>query len=247
MYFDNKVVVPTDIHTQRVASYYTTVAKRLDGSSRHLVRKYRPPRRPHCIRRVPSDPQKGHSSHSTPPPFYAHVYCGHGHPSQLLLSSCSTLLWLLPVSPDWAALEVLLLGGQWSQVVAHSQSTHESSSPCWQTDTRCLQQSFRIRDCLPAAIDIAVGTTTFYCHCHTRRFYWSSSWRIFRSRAAIVAETIRASPTQTRGLVLIGTFSPVVWSSLLRGDSHGQTMAQWIMSMTWLWRQVRAGQRAASV
>jgi len=29
---------------------------------------------------------KGHSSH--PPLFSAHVYCGHGHPSQLLLSSC---------------------------------------------------------------------------------------------------------------------------------------------------------------
>ena len=25
---------------------------------------------------------------AAPPPFYAHVYCGHGRPSQLLLSSC---------------------------------------------------------------------------------------------------------------------------------------------------------------
>jgi len=29
-------------------------------------------------------PRKGHST----PPFSAHVYCGHGRPSQLLLSSC---------------------------------------------------------------------------------------------------------------------------------------------------------------
>jgi len=27
-----------------------------------------------------------------PPSFAAHVYCGHGRPSQLLLSSCTTLL-----------------------------------------------------------------------------------------------------------------------------------------------------------
>ena len=40
--------------------------------------------RPHCIRRGPSCPRKGHSS----PPLLAHVYCGHGRPSQLLLSSC---------------------------------------------------------------------------------------------------------------------------------------------------------------
>jgi len=38
MHFDNKVVVRTDIPTQRVASY-TIVAKRLDGRRRHLVRK----------------------------------------------------------------------------------------------------------------------------------------------------------------------------------------------------------------
>jgi len=44
----------------------------------------RPRHRPHCITRGPSCPQKGHCS----PPFFAHVYCGHGRPSQLLLSSC---------------------------------------------------------------------------------------------------------------------------------------------------------------
>jgi len=32
----------------------------------------------------PPPPQKGHSS----PVFLAHVYCGHGRPSQLMLSSC---------------------------------------------------------------------------------------------------------------------------------------------------------------
>jgi len=63
MHFDNKVVVRTDIPMQRVASY-TIVAKWLDEWRRHLVQKYRPPRRPHCIRRVPSAPRKGHS---TPP------------------------------------------------------------------------------------------------------------------------------------------------------------------------------------
>ena len=45
----------------------------------------RPRPRSHCIRRGPSCPRKGHSS---PPLFSAHVYCGHGRPSQLLLSSC---------------------------------------------------------------------------------------------------------------------------------------------------------------
>ena len=38
----------------------------------------------HCIRRGPSYPRKGHSTSL----FSAHVYCGHGRPSQLLLSSC---------------------------------------------------------------------------------------------------------------------------------------------------------------
>ena len=40
--------------------------------------------RPHCIRRGPSSARTGHSS----PPLSAHVYCGHGRPSQLLLSCC---------------------------------------------------------------------------------------------------------------------------------------------------------------
>jgi len=37
--------------------------------------------KPHCIRRGPSCPRKGH--------VFAHVICGHGRPSQLLLSSCT--------------------------------------------------------------------------------------------------------------------------------------------------------------
>ena len=45
----------------------------------------RPRLRPHCIRRGPSSRERG----TAPPPlFLAHVYCGHGRPSQLLLSSC---------------------------------------------------------------------------------------------------------------------------------------------------------------
>jgi len=42
--------------------------------------------RPHCVRRGPSCPQRG----TTAPLFSSHVYCGHGRPSQLLLSSCIT-------------------------------------------------------------------------------------------------------------------------------------------------------------
>ena len=44
--------------------------------------KPRPRRR--YVRRGRSSPLKGHSSQ-----FSAHVYCGHGRPSQLLLSSCT--------------------------------------------------------------------------------------------------------------------------------------------------------------
>jgi len=48
----------------------------------------RPWPRPHCIRRGPSSSAKG-AQH---PLFSAHVYCGHGRPSQPLLSSCSAIL-----------------------------------------------------------------------------------------------------------------------------------------------------------
>jgi len=41
--------------------------------------------RPDCVRRGPSPPsRKGYSS----PLSSVHVYCGHGRPSQLLLSTC---------------------------------------------------------------------------------------------------------------------------------------------------------------
>jgi len=44
----------------------------------------RPRPRPHCIRRGPSSREKSTAA----PLFSAHVYCGHGRPFQLLLSSC---------------------------------------------------------------------------------------------------------------------------------------------------------------
>ena len=46
----------------------------------------RPRPRPHCVRRGPSFPcERGTAA---PPPLFIHVYCGHGRPSQILLSSC---------------------------------------------------------------------------------------------------------------------------------------------------------------
>jgi len=47
--------------------------------------------RPHCIRRDPSFPRKGQAH--IPPVFSAHVYCGHGRQSQLLLRSCLKSWW----------------------------------------------------------------------------------------------------------------------------------------------------------
>ena len=61
------------------------VAKRMDEDATWYGG--RPRHRPHCSRRGPSSARNGHSS--PPPIFSAHVYCGHGHPSQLLLSSCT--------------------------------------------------------------------------------------------------------------------------------------------------------------
>ena len=45
----------------------------------------RPRPRPHCTRRGPSSRERGTAA----PLFSARVYCGHGRPSQLLLSSCT--------------------------------------------------------------------------------------------------------------------------------------------------------------
>jgi len=47
----------------------------------------RPRPRPHCTRRGPSSRKRGTAA----PLFLAHVYCGYGRPSQLLLSSCFIL------------------------------------------------------------------------------------------------------------------------------------------------------------
>jgi len=44
----------------------------------------RPWPRPHCTRRGPSSRKRGTAA----PLFSAHVYCDHGRPSHLLLSSC---------------------------------------------------------------------------------------------------------------------------------------------------------------
>jgi len=46
----------------------------------------RPRPRPHCIRRGRSSPPRERGTAA--PLISAHVYCGHGRPSQLLLSSC---------------------------------------------------------------------------------------------------------------------------------------------------------------
>ena len=65
-------------------SVHVCVAKRLvDEDTTWYGSRPRP--RPHCIRRRPNSPRKGHSS---PLLFSANVYCGHGRSSQLLLSSC---------------------------------------------------------------------------------------------------------------------------------------------------------------
>ena len=48
----------------------------------------RPRPRPHSTRRGPSSRERGTAA----PLFLAHVHCGHGRPSQLLLSSCFRFL-----------------------------------------------------------------------------------------------------------------------------------------------------------
>ena len=55
----------------------------MDGDDALYGSRSRP--RPYCVRRGPTPPRMGHSS---PPLFSEHIYCGHGRPSQLLLSSC---------------------------------------------------------------------------------------------------------------------------------------------------------------
>jgi len=51
----------------------------------------RPRPRSHCVRWGPSSPREG----AQEPLFSTHVYCGHNHPSQLLLSS---FWWIYPTN-----------------------------------------------------------------------------------------------------------------------------------------------------
>jgi len=62
----------------------------------------------HCVRRGPSSPAKGAQL------FSAHVYNGHGRPSQLLLSSCLILQYLVKRpsccrGTAWRAISVEIL------------------------------------------------------------------------------------------------------------------------------------------
>ena len=78
------VAAPPKRGTAPSFRFMSIVAKRLDGEVATWYGS-RPRPTPHCVRRGPSSPpRKGHSS----PPLSAHGYCGHSHPSQLLLSSC---------------------------------------------------------------------------------------------------------------------------------------------------------------
>ena len=62
----------------------------------------RPRPRPHCTRRDPSSRKRG----TVAPLFSAHVYCGHGRPSQLLLSSCCFYYLTLEVQHSTACYQV---------------------------------------------------------------------------------------------------------------------------------------------
>jgi len=53
----------------------------------------RPRPRPHCTGRGPSSRERGTAA----PLFSAHVCCGHGRPSELLLSSCNIKFSFKPV------------------------------------------------------------------------------------------------------------------------------------------------------
>jgi len=63
------------------------VANWLDGSRCHLVGELGLSSG-HIVRRGPNYPSPAKGAQH-PPVFSAHVYCGHGRPSQLLLSSCT--------------------------------------------------------------------------------------------------------------------------------------------------------------
>jgi len=80
------VAAPPNGGTAPSFRFMSIVAKRMDQRRRHPYGS-RPRRRPHCISAVPALREWGTAA---PPLFLAHVYCGHGRPSQLLLSSCCT-------------------------------------------------------------------------------------------------------------------------------------------------------------
>jgi len=69
-------VVVKKVHVRYLICWWVLVivAKRLDASRCHLVRRYRPRPRRLCVRCGPSYPQKNGHTHSTQ--FLAHVYCG---------------------------------------------------------------------------------------------------------------------------------------------------------------------------
>jgi len=73
-----------------------SVATRLDGSICHLVQKYRPRPRPHCVRRGPNSPRE---SGTAVPLFPAYDYCGHGRLCQLLHAE---LLFSFSLTPNFA-------------------------------------------------------------------------------------------------------------------------------------------------
>jgi len=80
----------------------------------------------HCVRCGPSYPQK--KGHTHPAQFLAHVYCGHGRPSQLLLSSCMSVPSCRPrVVRSKGALTAL------SRPVSHSVSVY-CPLQCWTLD-----------------------------------------------------------------------------------------------------------------
>jgi len=69
----------------RDALHWLPVQQRIDYKHKFLyTHTYIPQPRPHYVRRGPSSPPAKGAQ-----PMSAHVYCDHGRPSQLLLSSCT--------------------------------------------------------------------------------------------------------------------------------------------------------------
>ena len=84
----------------------------------------RPRLRPHCTRR-------GHSERGTASPlFSAHVYCGHGRPSQLLLSSCWNFISpvTLTLTLDWVMRNTVVHHSSTSIYIANFTEIGKTSS-----------------------------------------------------------------------------------------------------------------------